>query len=549
MMATSSHPILHSLRDVDVDDLVAGTGRYAGLQSSVRLTFRALVQAINHQASETAKLREQLEQQNQTYAVSMRTTRTLLEGHVEALQAEFSPKLRGLEARLQDGMARVDGLEQRCLGGGMEHSSSTATATMMHTQYQQLQQRLDTMQSEVHRVSRALDSKADNEEVEAAFRLRVTKASLPKRMQAILQQQHDVHNTNNARGSNAAYEGQLQRLKARIETYERKHADQDETVRRMLKEMEAVKTHVLGSSRDGNGVDSISSLMKQLQSMLQQQGRRLYRAEKEVRELHDRAIKEHSALEAKLEERWRAHQQEQARANDASIDEHIKALEQDVVKELDQRDADMRRQLEETLGVFHTIEAKVQTEETRLLERLDKAENVAAFQRVQVLQRVERVEQQVAEATRPPVPPSTPDPTRSNHNVRHPLAGGPSLAPSRTSALPPRPSTPSRETSPSASPPSPPAPASSTLQEQHHFFRQSSQYPPPPPPAPARSLASRGGSMPTDWRGTTDTSSLLGSPRGMHRSRPAGQEELEALRNEKHMLRTRIRAGIMSQSR
>eukprot|EP00624_Nannochloropsis_granulata_P007700 evm.model.NODE_9036_length_22116_cov_22.491907.5 len=241
-----------------------------------------------------------LQEQVQTSAVSMRTIRTLLEGHVEALRAEFSPKLRGLEARVQDIGSRLDDVEQqqqrhhRRYIFQEDHSASSNKEDNIH----QVTLHVERMQADMTRLARTVESKADQEEVAAALQQRVSKASLAKRIHTILEEdEQNIKNRNSASntGHSAALTTAHQRLKMKL-------ANQEEVVRLILQEMEAVKTHVLGSRGkvNGGGEDSITTIMKNLQSMLQQQGRRLHRTEKDVAGLRDRLLQDLAALDTKV---------------------------------------------------------------------------------------------------------------------------------------------------------------------------------------------------------------------------------------------------------
>lgn len=267
LAATATSSSSFSLRDVNLDDLLAGTGPYTGLQKSVRLTFKCLTQAVQQQANEMTKFHEQqarrdlemaaLQEQVQTSAVSMRTIRTLLEGHVEALRAEFSPKLRGLEARVQDIGSRLDDVEQqqqrhhRRYIFQEDHSASSNKEDNIH----QVTLHVERMQADMTRLARTVESKADQEEVAAALQQRVSKASLAKRIHTILEEdEQNIKNRNSASntGHSAALTTAHQRLKMKL-------ANQEEVVRLILQEMEAVKTHVLGSRGKVNGGGKIQS--------------------------------------------------------------------------------------------------------------------------------------------------------------------------------------------------------------------------------------------------------------------------------------------------
>lgn len=267
MAATATSSSSFSLRDVKLDDLLAGTGPYTGLQKSVRLTFKCLTQAIQQQANEMTKFYEQqtrhnlemaaLQEQVQTSAVSMRTVRTLLEGHVEALRAEFSPKLRGLEARVQDMGSRLVDVEQqqqrhyRRYHFQEDHSASSNKEDNIH----QVTLHVERMQADLTRLARTVERKADQEEVAAALQQRVNKASLAKRIHTILEEdEQNINNRKSARstGNSTALMTAHQRLKMKL-------ADQEEVVLRILQEMEAVKTYVLGSGDKANGGGKIQS--------------------------------------------------------------------------------------------------------------------------------------------------------------------------------------------------------------------------------------------------------------------------------------------------
>lgn len=412
---------ISSIRDISLEDLYIGTGPYAGLQKSVRLTFRCLLQALHQQGTEITKLQEQLardgarrdaelgalHEQTQTGAVSMRTIRTLLEGHIETLRAEFAPNLRGLDFRVQDLCSRLLGVEE----DRQRHHRHPRVHYKQSDAF-----RLAKLEEEMSRVSHELEGKADNSEVEAALRERVSKTSLAKRIKTLL----DDDAESPVKKISTLSTNTLQRLKARMEVLERQNADQEEIMSRVFGEVEAIKAHVLGSkgAEDGRGEDSISAIMKSLQAMLQQQSRRLSRAEREMGSLRESAMQDIAALTTQLEERGDTvfREQEELRQRQEQTATGLKAVEKKTEASMsavrafqaqmlvvgrgpggegEGRGDDSQRRTEETARAVATLEAKIHAQGQEIQARLDKVESAVAFQagqRGHILHRLDRLD-------------------------------------------------------------------------------------------------------------------------------------------------------------
>ncbi|TFJ86866.1 hypothetical protein NSK_001954 [Nannochloropsis salina CCMP1776] len=335
----------------------------------------------------------------------MRTIRTLLEGHIETLRAEFAPKLRGLDFRVQDVFSRLHGVEedrQRHHRHPRVHYKQSDTF------------RLAKLEEEMSRVSLELEGKADNSEVEAALRERVSKTSLAKRIKTLL----DDDAESAVKKVSTLPTNTLQRLKARMEILERQNADQDEIMSRVFGEVEAIKAHVLGSkgAENGRDEDSISAIMKSLQAMLQQQSRRLSRAEREMGSLRESAMQDMAALTTQLEERGDPvfREQEELRQRQEQTAAVLKALEEkteasmSAVRALQAQMLVVGRGLggegkgrgddshtEETARAVATLEAKIHAQSQETQVRLDKVESAVAFQagqRGHILHRLDRLD-------------------------------------------------------------------------------------------------------------------------------------------------------------
>ena len=287
----------------------------------LRQTFAALLDAAAASHAQAAALEARLAQQEarrreegEARAVEMRTIRTLMDSHVEALRAEFAPRLKGLEARCAELLAA----ERASSSGGGSSSSKRQQLEEARMVEAALLRRVELLQGEVVRLARALDGKADGAEVEAALRLRVSKASLPKRLEAILLhggsgegagggQQQQLAAT--AGGGPAPLLAGLRRC---VEAVKEKQAEQERIVRRLGREMEAVRTHVVGGGggskgkgEEGQQREGLAGVLRGLQTVLEQQGKRLQRAEKEVAGLREKVVRELAFVEGRVAERAR----------------------------------------------------------------------------------------------------------------------------------------------------------------------------------------------------------------------------------------------------
>jgi hypothetical protein len=330
-------PLPPALQHLAAHDLATGTGGYANLQPVLRQTFAALLDAAAASHAQVAALEERVARQEarrreegEASAVAFRTVRTLLDGHVEALRAEFAPRIKGLEERVAAAEREVG--RDRDGGGGARMVEAALT------------RRVELLQGELVRLARALDSKADGAEVEAALRLRVSKASLPKRLESILL--HGVGGEEGkAKGGGGGGEvGKSQPqpkpllagLKRRVEVVEVKLAEQEKTVRRLGREVEAVRVHVVGGGKGNGGggggqppQEGIAGVLRGMQTVLEQQGRRVQRAEKEVVGLKEKVVRELALVEGRVGERLRAGGEVGGRP---VVAESLKAFEQEIVK-------------------------------------------------------------------------------------------------------------------------------------------------------------------------------------------------------------------------
>lgn len=187
-------------------------------------------------------------------------------------------------------------LEKKC-GDGGQHSAAVSSALLTSTTetIATLSRRIELLQSELCRVVRAMDAKADGHEVDAALKLRASKKSLS----AIQEESSEMQET-------------IRRLRSRVdnaeasaETAGRKVIEQVESIKRALIEMEALK------AKEGDQASSSSSTsIKNIETLLQQTSKRLNRTEKEV-----------ATWNAKLDERIRE-----------PLEESLKTFEQEIIK-------------------------------------------------------------------------------------------------------------------------------------------------------------------------------------------------------------------------
>lgn len=353
MPGQQQHPPLPpALQHLAAHDLATGTGGYANLQPVLRQTFAALMDAAAASHAQVAALEARVARQEarrreegEASAVALRTVRTLLDSHVEALRAEFAPRLKGLEAQCA-ALGEEVRLQQRQQGKGGEDGAATRMVEAALTR------RVELLQDEMVRLARAVDFKADGSEVEAALRLRVSKASLAKRMEAIL-----LHGEQGGDGKGSSKSPPLLAgLRRRVELVEGKMGEQQKTVRRLGREVEAVRSHVVGSGggEEGEGKEGFTGVLKGLQTVLEQQGRRVQRAEKEVATLKEKVVRELALVEGRVEERVRGGGGE-AGGVAPVVEESLKAFEAEIVKELDARDGELRRQLEGAMVLVREV--------------------------------------------------------------------------------------------------------------------------------------------------------------------------------------------------
>lgn len=312
-----------------MEALVSGAQQYNNIQPVIRMTFKCLVETVRHQNELQQCLLKRVEDNEihcRNASVSMRTIRTLLDGHVEVLRAEFSPKLRSFETRLNEVTNRLHEMERQKEHADPRSNSSNCgrcCSSSSNEALLTLTRRTELLQSDLLRLVRMVDNKADGAEVEGALRQRVSKASLPKRIQDLLLP------------TRREQELLLGKLKARLESTEAKYLQQEEVMRRVVKEVEAVRSHLLGSQEgSARGEGSITGIIKHLRQLLDQQAKRVGRMDKEVHALDDKVIKELAMLEGRVEERFSLRNQDQNNNNNAppiSV-ASLKSLQEEIFK-------------------------------------------------------------------------------------------------------------------------------------------------------------------------------------------------------------------------